>query len=329
MLNFCTLFDSNYLPQGLAMYESLEKHCKSFHLFIFAFDDKCYEILNKLSLENVTLISLAEFEDEKLLEVKPTRTKCEYCWTCTPSTVLYCLKNFNLDHCTYIDADIYFYSDPQVLIDEMEDKSILLTEHRFPPESDTEQFAGKYNVQFIMFKNNSEGLEALTWWRDRCIEWCFFRVEDGKCGDQKYLDDWTIRFNGIHELQHLGSGLGSWNIMQYDIYKKNNSIYGIEKKSQKYFDAVFYHFHDVKFDQNKKLNVDYLFLTKKIRLEILHKPYLNHIKKISIDLKKIDNSLKIYNTPMSNLWYVKRFLNKLTKIPKKLSIKFMLLKKSS
>ena len=79
MLNFCTLFDSVYLSRGLAMYNSLNQHCKDFHLYIFAFDDKCYSVLKSLQLENATVISLSEFEDGELLRVKPTRTRAEYC----------------------------------------------------------------------------------------------------------------------------------------------------------------------------------------------------------------------------------------------------------
>ena len=69
-LNFCTLFDSNFLPYGLALYESLLKHCKEFHLYIFAFDDNAYEFLSEKNLPKTTIISLKEFEDEKLLRVK-------------------------------------------------------------------------------------------------------------------------------------------------------------------------------------------------------------------------------------------------------------------
>ena len=52
------------------MYESLKDHSKDFHLFIFAFDDRSYELLSKLNLESVTVISLLEFEDEELLSIK-------------------------------------------------------------------------------------------------------------------------------------------------------------------------------------------------------------------------------------------------------------------
>src|SRR5436305_15288172 len=102
MLNFCTLFNSNYLARGLVMYDSLIKNCKSFHLFVFAFDDNTFQYLKKLNLKHLTVISLAEFEDSERLRVKPGRTAAEYCWTCTPSTIRYCLDVYHLDHCTYI-----------------------------------------------------------------------------------------------------------------------------------------------------------------------------------------------------------------------------------
>jgi hypothetical protein len=113
MLNFCTLFDSNYLARGIALYRSLEKNCPSFHLYVFAFDDNCYEYLKKQQFSSLTPISLQEFEDEELLKIKPGRSAAEYCWTCTPSTIRYCIQRFKLDACTYLDADMIFYSTPK------------------------------------------------------------------------------------------------------------------------------------------------------------------------------------------------------------------------
>ena len=70
MHNYCTLFDSNYLTRGLAMYESLKKNSNKFHLYIFSFDDRSYSVLKELNLESATIIKLEEFEDDELLEVK-------------------------------------------------------------------------------------------------------------------------------------------------------------------------------------------------------------------------------------------------------------------
>jgi hypothetical protein len=245
-LYFCTLFDSNYLTRGLAMYLSLKKSCPNFVLYIIAFDDICLKILFRLKLENVVVISLAEFENEELLKVKPTRTRQEYCWTCSSSSILYCIQKYDLEMCVYIDADMIFFEDPQVILDEMGDKSILLTEHRLPEEGNKIEKNGRYCVQFMPFKNTLQGMTALTWWTDRCIEWCFNRFEDGKLGDQKYLNDWTTRFSGVHIMEHLGGGVAPWNMYRYNILDKEGKLVVKEKKTEIEDDLVFYHFQSTK-----------------------------------------------------------------------------------
>lgn len=245
-LNFVTLFNSNYLSRGLTLYQSLEQHCPNFHLYVIAFDEATFDYFQKHPQKNLTAISLKQFEDEKLLAIKSTRSAGEYCWTCTASTVLYCIKTFNLNHCVYIDADMQFYSNPQVLFDEWGDKSVLITEHRYTPEYDQCEISGTYCVQFVGFKNDPDGLAALNYWREACIDWCYARAEDGKFGDQKYLDDWTSRFKNVHVLQHLGGGIAPWNIQQYEFKEEQNGITGTEISTGKTFPAVFFHFHGVK-----------------------------------------------------------------------------------
>lgn len=287
--NFCTLFDSNYLSRGIALYRSLEKHCKNFHLFIFAFDSRSYEILKKLSLTKATIISLKEFEDEKLLQVKPSRSVAEYCWTSTSSTILYVLENFNVDNCTYVDADIFFYSSPEPIFRELGNKSILITEHRYSPQYNKELKAGKYCVQFVTFRNDENGLKALKWWRDRCLEWCYARYEDGKFGDQLYLDDWTERFKGVHVMQHLGGGLAAWNVQQYEFKKSGEKIIGKEISTGKEFEVIFYHFHYLKFFENGKVELGRRKLTKEV-ISIFYKEYIKFLDEISLEIKNYDSS---------------------------------------
>lgn len=303
MYNFCTLFDSNYLTRGIAMYESLKRHCNDFHLFIFAFDDKAYNILNKLALEKISVISSKEFENERLLTVKPTRTKAEYCWTCTPSTILYIFDNYKIDNCTYIDADLFFYNSPKVIFDEMAEKSVLITEHRYTKNYDRSAIAGKYCVQFITFKNDIIGTKVLKWWCDACIEWCYDRYEDGKFGDQKYLDDWTSRFDGVHVLQHLGAGLAPWNIQQYKISKiYDNQLFLITKEKQIIFEVIFYHFHYVRFYKNNLVDLGWFALNKQI-VKLFYTNYINEldnavqfIKKVEPDFKESIRYFSIINT---------------------------------
>jgi len=293
MLNFCTLFDSNYLAKGLVLVQSLMNACTDFHLYIFAFDEKSFTILTQLNFKKVTVISLAEFEDEDLLDIKPSRSKAEYCWTSTPSTIFFCLKKYNLDYCTYIDADLFFYSNPSVLIKEMGGNDVLITEHRYTTKYDQSALSGKYCVQFMTFKNSENGLFILNWWKDACIEWCFNRREDGKFGDQKYLDDWMVRFKGVHELKHLGGGVAPWNVQQYKITKEPDGLKVIELSTKSTFDLVFFHFHHLNNQKFSRINEFYFgpYSITKSTLKKLYKPYIKKLKEMDKFVKSIDSGI--------------------------------------
>lgn len=290
-INFCTLFNSNYMSRGLVMYDSLLAVCSDFHLYVFAFDEKCYTFLKALHLEHMTVVSLQEFEDRELLRVKPSRSAAEYCWTSTASTILYSMTHFSLQNCTYIDADMFFYSDPIVLIEEMGSKSVLITEHRYAKEHDQSKDSGKYCVQFVTFKNDVKGMEVLNWWRSACIEWCYDRMEDGKFGDQKYLDDWTTRFEGVHELKHLGGGIAPWNVSQYSFVQNAGKIVGEEIATGNKFNAVFFHFHAARFyadDIAQLTGLEYT-LTKDV-ISIFYLPYIKQINFKKNAINAIDAS---------------------------------------
>lgn len=296
-LCFCTLFDSYYLSRGLAMYESLKARLDTFQLYVFAFDDLTAQVITSLNDSRLTVITLAQFEDDDLKRVKPTRTKAEFCWTSTPSTILYCLQNYNLPHCTYIDADLFFYADPTCLIEEMGSSSVLITEHRSTPMIDRSKIAGKYCVQFITFKNNSEALTVLKWWRDACIDWCYDRYEDGKFGDQKYLDDWTERFSGVHVLQNEGGGIAPWNIQQYRI-EGTGPVKFIRKKEKTIGDMVFYHFHYIKFVNTKLTDIGWVPIPRSA-INNLYKPYLRKLREINLSLEQSLTGFKTNYTGFS------------------------------
>jgi hypothetical protein len=243
MHNFCTLFDSNYLPRALVMYHSLEATGEDFTLYAVCFDDLAYQILIKLNLSKLIAIPLGAFESPQLRAVKGQRTAGEYCWTCTPHTIRYVLDTYLLPEVTYLDADLWFNERPSFLLEELTQAgaSVLITPHRYTQRYDQSATSGIYCVQFMIFKADERGLAALQWWQDRCLEWCYARFEDGKFGDQKYLDDWPQRFEGVHVLEHIGGGVAPWNVQQYKLSKRLNKLYVDDAL------LVFYHFHGYKY----------------------------------------------------------------------------------
>lgn len=306
---FCTLFDSGYLTRGLALYQSLMDTGDAFTLYIIAFDDTAYDILSKMNLQHAVLISLAEFEDERLLKLKSSRTRQEYSWTCGCFSIKYVLEHFNCSEVTYLDADIFFFKSPTVLLDEFHasGKDVLITTHRYTPEYDQTATSGKFCVQFMTFKNTQKGLHVLNWWCDRCEEWCFARFEDGKFGDQKYLDDWETRFDCVHVLQHLGGGVAPWNVQQYDV-AEGPQVNGIP--------VVFFHFHGLRWLRLHKfeLSSDYR-LSKDVKKRI-YLPYLEvlqkqHYKVIKCSGNSFDE--RYYQYPSGILNLLRRFKNNLGK----------------
>lgn len=238
MMNFCTLFDSYYIHKGIAMYLSLEKVTDDFTLYVMAFDNETYEKLESIGFQHMIVERLQDFETPELLSVKPTRNKAEYCWTCSPSVTWYFLEKYNLTDITYLDSDLYFMNDPKIIVDEIGDMAIAVTEHNNIDSS----ASGRFCVQYMYFKNNDEGCKALKWWRDKCIEWCFARYEDGKYGDQAYIESFPIRYKSLCIVQNRGAGIAPWNVMQYSYTDKTLRFNDREDE------FIFFHMHGIRTD---------------------------------------------------------------------------------
>ena len=242
--DFCTLFDSKYLVRGLALYASLRQVEPRAQLRAFCMDDRAYNVLARLRLPRLTAIPLGDLErhDPWLAAAKADRTQLEYCWTATPCIARYCLDcEPDLEAITYVDSDIHFFSHPEPLFAELADNSIQIVPHRYAPEHrHMEPTSGIYNVEWVTFRRDQRGLEALDWWRERCLEWCYYREEDGKLGDQKYLDDWPDRFAGVSVLQHVGRGLAPWNVSAYTLSERDGRVWVDDAP------LVFYHYHSLK-----------------------------------------------------------------------------------
>ena len=215
--HYCTYMDAAYVDKGIALHESLLEHGGDFCLHVLCFDEFTERILSELDMPRMEFASLAELEsyDPDLAAVKPERSKVEYLWTSTPCVTRFFRDRASLDEITYIDADMRFFSSPEPAFEALGDGSVLITPASSSPQHYSKHLsttAGLFVVQFIPFRSDEAGREILEWWRERCIEYCSVHYKDGRMGDQKYLDDWPARFEGVRILAHPGGGLGPWNI---------------------------------------------------------------------------------------------------------------------
>jgi hypothetical protein len=297
MRNFCTYFDYNFLPRGLALIRSLEEYVADFRIFVLCLDDACYEALYGMSLEVVSPVSMAEFEagDHDLQAAKKDRSRLEYYATCTSSLPLYIFKQWSdVDAVTYLDADLYFFSDPSPLFDEMGSASITITPHRFSPRLSSWKELGTYNVSWLSFRRDDDGFECLKWWRERSLEWCYWRAEDGKFADQGYLEDWPQRFRSVRVIENVGANLAPWNLENSRIVWDGRRVLVDEQP------LIFYHFSGLRHAAGP---VYYLGLAgvgvraNRVVIEHIYAPYLYTLFEIAAELqsregRQIDEPLR-------------------------------------
>ena len=200
-------------------------------------------VLEKLRLRDVIVIPISRLEkhDPELRAVKTQRKKVEYYFTATP-----CLPRFlfqtqpEIDLITYLDADLFFFDDPEKLFRETAQDDVVIIPHRFPETKRHREKHGIYNVAWVSFRRTESGQQCLEWWRARCLEWCHDYVDSqGRYADQGYLNEFSARFSGVRALPHPGANLAPWNLETHQLSVKDGKVFADGQP------LVFYHFHDL------------------------------------------------------------------------------------
>lgn len=273
MEHYVTLFDALFLPQGIALHASLERHAGSYALWVLCMDKTTYEVLQRLSLPNVRLLQIEQLETGELRRVKNDRTKVEYCWTITPFAPRFVFEaDSSVARVTYIDADMWLRKNPAPIFHEFEmaSKHVLITDHGYAPEYDQSAESGQYCVQFATFCRVG-GEIVRKWWEERCVEWCYVKPDAGKFGDQKYLDDWTERFaDHVYVLKQQEWMLAPWNSVRFA-----------------YSGAIWYHFHGLRICEKQKVALYNGYDVPTPTVENVYLPYIADIKESLLLLKGV------------------------------------------
>lgn len=247
MRDYVSLTDRNYLPKLVAMHGSLLKHSsEEFRLHVLCLDDATFYLLYELQLENVERIYYPEFErGMHLAPIKASRTYQEFCWSCSSQACEWVMP-WTEDGICYVDADVFFYSDPKVIFDEVGEKSIGVVPHRFNAK-DHARLAknGLFNVGIMVFRQTDAGRKCLTKWADNVRGWCQNAHEGGKFADQAYLDHFELDYPGeVRVIENLGVNLGPWSIGNFAITERSGQVHVNE-------DALCaFHFHEYRDPQH-------------------------------------------------------------------------------
>jgi hypothetical protein len=311
--NFFTYFDSNYIFQGLALYFSLKKTRIDFILFTIALDEPTFEMLTRLkdAIPEIIPVKLADIEtfDPEFAKCSNNRSRIEYYFTLSPVVPLYLFEKFpEIEILNYLDSDIYFYSSPAPIYEELRDNSLLIISHRFPKHLRFMERNGKFNVAFQLYRNNDSARKCLQQWRKQCIEWCYDKVEAKRYADQKYLDSWPQNFD-VTVCRNKGANLAPWNWMQYNLKIADGKLF-VDKN-----ELIFFHFQGFRFLSSTRIchNLGcYFALMPQVIRKFLYKNYAEQFirieKLLNENCEDLNPGIRFVNQRTNWMTYIKNII---------------------
>ncbi|MDU3549546.1 MAG: hypothetical protein E7F83_19295 [Clostridium sp.] len=293
---FCMVVSRTRLIQAIACFLSLYKNMDNFKVYILCVDEKCYEFLKEINSDKIVLLTIAELNREDLLAIKASRKLNQYCWTLKPGFIKHIFTlDDSINKVTYIDSDLFFYQNPNVIFENQPDASVLLSSGEIFLPMYSKEFnqtmqtlTGNFNSGFISFKKDINGLQCVNWWDKMCVDSCTSNPEDNKFGDQKYLDDMPFLFNNVYEITTQGINIGHWNYLKYKFTVSNDNVMVNNNK------LIFYHFSG--FRIISKYDIRQVHEEDRVNIPFIYQIYKRALGKIIDDVEKIDPNFKEYIT---------------------------------
>lgn len=286
MNHFCTYCDQGYAARMLCLHASLKEQGEDFRLWVLCFDAKTEEVITALGDESLVALPLAEVLaiDLAYAATRVQRSRIEFYFTATPVLIRHCLQREPAATAmTYLDADLFFFAPVSAVFAEQGDASVGIVPHRFTWRSHRSQRHGTYNVGWVSFRRDANGMACLEWWRERCLEWCHDRVEGSRFADQGYLDEFPAKFRNVKSLEHPGINAAPWNLepTEFGLTDGKPWLHGQP--------VLFYHYQGIRevepgwFDPG--LRNYHIPLTAELR-DSLYLPYLRRLTEQQARLRK-------------------------------------------
>ena len=243
---YCTYFDSGYLSRGLALIESLRRHGDDSPVWVLALDQAARDYLDAAAIPGVTALGIDDLEDAvpELLLLKTERSRMEYYFTATPLLVRWVMDRVAQPGTVaiYLDADLFFFDDPDLVLDSLRDGSVGIIEHGYPPARAAKLAKyGRFNVGWVGIRDDAAGRACVDWWAASTLEWCSDTPSEGRYADQGYLDRFPELFDGVVVLPSKGFNLAPWNTAGRQLERQDGGVM-IDGRDR----LVFVHFHGVR-----------------------------------------------------------------------------------
>lgn len=276
MIEFCTIFDSNYYPFGKAMIDSLTNHCHlEYVINVLALDENVQSKLATEKNPKINIFLLDDLTKDFHLEALRENGNVNFFYALSSIFTSFIYQEKSPKLTIYVDADIWFLNDVELLISELLSHSISITSHNFNWRTKRNKKYGLYNVGIVAFTNTKEARMALNLWRFNCLNYCKAELYKGKYADQKYLDHWPGLFMDVNILERAGINDAIWNIRYGQIRTKDGKWKSFNE------DLIFYHFANLRRLRRGLYSANFssVFLFPNRQLKQLYASYCNRLER--------------------------------------------------
>ena len=273
-LRAVSITDSNYLSRCATMIESAKIQSK---VSVLGLDDGVQAL--KMRFVESTVENWGGFLDRNysLARAVVGRTKAEQIFTAGPSFLLDQAESVaEQGWLVYCDADLFFFQGLEDYLNSFDEANVVLAAHRhFFWNSRRLAKYGVFNVGLVAFRKNEEGLRALRFWADSCLEWCYDMAEDGKYADQKYLERFSSVASGVYVDNSLGANLAPWNsyLRRISVAESGEIVVQGDR-------LIYFHAQGLKQKKGRWIlgHLNYLSLAGPRIIKLVYRPYLEELE---------------------------------------------------
>lgn len=229
-----TSFTYSYLNRARVLAQTLKAHHPDWKLWAIVTDKPSDSFNVEWSpLEFDRVIEVEDLYGDETEQWLFGMDVVEACTAVKGRAAEYILSSEDCDKLIYLDPDIAIFNKMDIIVEELDRYSIVLTPHQVTPEQRSEVGAirdneiaslvyGVFNLGFVAVRNDAEGRRFVRWWEERLHDWCYDRTDIGVFVDQKWCNLVPCFFDGVRILRDFGCNVASWNLSQRKIRFDND-----------------------------------------------------------------------------------------------------------
>jgi hypothetical protein len=231
-----TICAKNYIGLACVLEQSLVSLNGSHDFFIIVADD-WPDNLSKDDLPSSVLFAkdILNFSRQEWSDLAFKYDITEFCTSIKADCLSYFIDSLCYDKVVYVDPDICAYSSFDVIFDDLDACSIMLTPHVISikdvylgerSESGI-MSTGVFNLGFIGVRSGVVSRKVLSWWKLRLMDGCFIDNYNSLYTDQKWMDflPCLLSTSELYVIRNYGYNLAPWNFFERRIEEEAGVLY--------------------------------------------------------------------------------------------------------